>query len=201
MIRKILRNCRKPEGFFGRIIVSSMNGGHSVVSKWALGFLKINPDARALDIGCGGGANISRLLEMCPHGHVYGIDYSSDSVSVSCKKNAAVLGKRCEITEGSVSTLPYENESFDVVTAFETVYFWPDIVNDFAEVFRVLKPGGKFLVCNELSDPSNTTWSGRIDGMKIYSPDELVKLLMSNKFAIEVLEVKGKTWVCIIAKK
>lgn len=42
---------------------------------------------------------------------------------------------------------------FDAVTAFETVYFWPDLPRCFPEVFRVLRSGGTFLICNECSDP------------------------------------------------
>ena len=201
MVRKFLDNCRKPKGFIGRMLVSGMNNGHANVGKWGLSFLKIKKDAKALDIGCGGGATISRLLEICSLGTVYGIDYSKDSVKVSRKKNAAALGKRCEIIQGSVSSLPYANESFDAVTAFETVYFWPDIANDFAKVYRVLKPGGKFLVCNEMCDPSDTTWSGKIDGMTIYSPKEIEKLLISNGFSIEYSENKKTKWVCVVAQK
>jgi ubiquinone/menaquinone biosynthesis C-methylase UbiE len=41
------------------------------------------------------------------------------------------------------SSLPFKDEKFDLATAFETIYFWPDLVNDFKEVNRVLKSGGK----------------------------------------------------------
>ena len=201
MIRKFLQNCRKPKGFVGKMLVSSMNSGHANVGKWGLSFLKIEKDAKALDIGCGGGATISRLLGMCPKGIVCGIDYSEESVAVSRKKNSALPGKRCEIIQGSVSSLPYANGTFDAVTAFETVYFWPNIANDFAEVYRVLKPGGKFLVCNEMCDPSNTTWSGKIDGMKIYSLVSLEKLLVGAGFSIEHSENREKKWGCIVAQK
>ena len=36
-----------------------------------------------------------------------------------------------------------------MVTAFETVYFWPELAQNFREVYRVLKPGGVFFICNE----------------------------------------------------
>lgn len=201
MMRRFLKNCRKPEGFIGRMVVSGMNGGHSAISKWGLANLKVSADAHVLDIGCGGGANIERLLQMCSKGHITGIDYSKESVAISRKKNDAEIGKRCEIEQGSVSALPYENDSFDAVTAFETVYFWPDITNDFSEVFRVLKPGGQFLICNELCDPSDTTWSNKIDGMRIYGLDELAHLLLRSGFTIDLTKNKGKTWGCIIAKR
>ena len=75
-------NTRKPVGFGGKIMVAMMNLGHSPVAWWGLRFLNVAPDARVLDCGCGGGANIRRLLKKCPQGIVKGIDYSSVSVDV-----------------------------------------------------------------------------------------------------------------------
>ena len=45
----------------------------------------------------------------------------------------------------------FAGDWFDAVTAFETVYFWPDLTQCFREVYRVLKPGGDILICNESS--------------------------------------------------
>ncbi len=199
MIQKLLQNCRKPEGLAGKMLVRSMNGGHSSVSRWGLSHLNLQMDARVLDIGCGGGANVKRLLAMCPQGSVEGLDYSEQSVLVSRKTNAAELGHRCEVRQGSVSELPYGAGAFDVVTAFETVYFWPDILADFGQVRRVLKPGGIFLICNEMNDPEDTTWSGKIDGMRIYSGGELESLLKQAGFTVQTNDAQGKKWLCIVA--
>ena len=59
-------NTRKPVGLGGKIMVAMMNVGHSAVARWGLQFLELAPDARVLDCGCGGGANIKRLLKKCP---------------------------------------------------------------------------------------------------------------------------------------
>ncbi len=69
-------NTRKPVGLGGKIMVAMMNLGHSPVARWGLRFLELTPDAKVLDCGCGGGANIKRLLKKCPEGIVKGIDYS-----------------------------------------------------------------------------------------------------------------------------
>ena len=68
-------NTRKPVGLGGKIMVAMMNVGHSAVARWGLQFLELAPDARVLDCGCGGGANMKRLLKKCPQGVVKGIDY------------------------------------------------------------------------------------------------------------------------------
>lgn len=69
-------NTRKPVGLGGKLMVAMMNLGHSPVARWGLRFLRLAPNAKVLDCGCGGGANIKRLLKKCPHGVVKGIDYS-----------------------------------------------------------------------------------------------------------------------------
>jgi len=201
MFRKLLQNCRKPKGFFGKIMVGIMNSGHANISAWGLEHLSVEPNSRVLDIGCGGGANVSALLTLCPQGYVCGVDYSKESVAVSQKKNAADLGKRCDIKEGSVSALPYESDSFDIITAFETVYFWPNIEQDFAEVLRVLKPNGQFLICSELNDPSDTTWPDKVEGMRIYSRGELVSMLKSGGFDVETADIHQRGWLCTVARK
>lgn len=65
-------NTRKPEGFGGKIMVTMMNIGHSAVVRWGLRFLKLTLDDKVLDCGCGGGANIKRMLKKCPQGIVKG---------------------------------------------------------------------------------------------------------------------------------
>ena len=141
-------NTRKPVGLGGKIMVAMMNFGHSAMAEWGLRFLQPAPDAMVLDCGCGGGANIKTLLKLCPNGKVQGIDYSADSVEKARKVNArAIAAGRCTVQQASVAELPFEAEQFDAVTAFETVYFWPELAQNFREVYRVLKPGGIFCGC------------------------------------------------------
>lgn len=141
-------NTRKPVGLGGKIMVAMMNFGHSAMAEWGLRFLQPAPDAMVLDCGCGGGANIKTLLKLCPNGKVQGIDYSAVSVEKARKVNArAIAAGRCTVQQASVAELPFEAEQFDAVTAFETVYFWPELAQNFREVYRVLKPGGIFCGC------------------------------------------------------
>ena len=196
-------NTRKPEGFGGKIMVAMMNVGHSAVARWGLQFLELAPDAMVLDCGCGGGANMKRLLKKCPQGIVKGIDYSPVSVEKSKKVNeVAVTKRRCDVLCASVAELPFESEQFDAVTAFETVYFWPDLPQCFREVYRVLKPGGTFLICNESNGDSDKDekWTEIIGGMTIYKDIELKAYLEQAGFH-EVQIHKKKGWLCVTARK
>ena len=196
-------NTRKPVGFGGKIMVAMMNVGHSAVARWGLQFLELAPDAMVLDCGCGGGANMKRLLKKCPQGIVKGIDYSPVSVEKSKKVNeVAVTKRRCDVLCASVAELPFESEQFDAVTAFETVYFWPDLPQCFREVYRVLKPGGTFLICNESNGDSDKDekWTEIIGGMTIYKDIELKAYLEQAGFH-DVQIHKKKSWLCITARK
>ncbi len=85
-----------------------------------------------------------------PAGKAYGIDLSQESVAFARRKNRRLLGTRCFVERGDVGKLPYGDGTFGAVTAFETVYFWDDLPEAFAEVARVLKTGGRFLLCSEM---------------------------------------------------
>ena len=175
LLHRVLQNCAKPEGRIGKWIVRMMNASHAPLSRWGLSHLELAPDASVIDLGCGGGSNVSAMLAACPEGHVTGLDYSSVSVTASRKKNAdAIREGRCQIVEGNVAALPFPDESFDAATAFETVYFWPE--NSFPGVHRILKPGGEFLIVCEAdgSCPADEKWTRIIDGMKLHSRDNLV---------------------------
>ena len=196
-------NTRKPVGLGGKIMVAMMNLGHSPVARWGLHFLELAPDAKVLDCGCGGGANIKRLLKKCPQGVVKGIDYSSVSVEKSKRVNEAAVTKgRCDVLRASVTELPFESEQFNAVTAFETVYFWPDLPQCFREVWRVLKSGGTFLICNESNGDTDKDekWTEIIGGMTIYKDTELKAYLEQADFH-DVQIHKKKSWLCITARK
>ena len=173
LLSKIFSNTRKPEGFFGKMMVNGMNGGdHAQMANWALSSVQIKENGQILDIGCGGGANIARLLQRVPKGMVQGIDYSSVSVAKSSKVNAKAIAEgRCKVQEASVVKLPFGENAFGLVTAFETIYFWPDIEHCFGEVKRVLKPGGQFVIVNESdgSGPMDAKWESLIEGMHTYN--------------------------------
>lgn len=169
-----------------------------------MSFLGLSTDAAVLDCGCGGGANLCKLLKRCPNGTVTGIDYSSVSVEKSKKLNAKTISEgRCCVLETSVAVLPFEDNKFDVVTAFETVYFWPGLVDCFREVYRVTKTGGIFLICNEATGDTdkNDKWTQLIDGMTIYRDAQLKTALREAGFTNIQIHKNKKDWLCVTGQK
>ena len=176
----LLLNARKPEGELGNELINHMNENHEGLCRWSLSHLNISEYDKILDIGCGGGVNVERFLKKTRN-KVFGIDYSPLAVERSIKLNEKSVGEgRCEIIHGSVSDLPFEDNEFDIVTAFETVYFWPDFINDLKEVRRVLKDDGIIFIANEALHREYDVRQEHIIellDMHIYSESELLGTL------------------------
>jgi ubiquinone/menaquinone biosynthesis C-methylase UbiE len=127
-----------------------MNMSHSGVTDWGLKHVPVGEHFTILDVGCGGGRTIEKLATLASKGMVHGVDYAKGSVAASRAKNARLIqAGRVEIALASVSQLPFPENKFDLVTAVETQYYWPDLVKDMQEIRRVLKPGGTLIVVAE----------------------------------------------------
>ena len=199
------QNTRKPVGFGGTIMVRLMNICHSPIASWGFSKLSMRNNLNILDIGCGGGKNIATWLRKSKNSHVTGLDYSEVSVDESSKKNKwAIKRNRCEILRGNVAEMPFSDNTFDCVSAFETIYFWPGLEECFTEVNRVLKHGGIFMVCNgsDGENESDEKWVNIIEGMSVYNEDQLHSALEKAGFyKIKCYINNEKHWLCIFAKK
>ena len=203
----LIRQVRKPHKWLGRPFLWIMNRSHSKLTDWGLQHVSINKDFRILDIGCGGGRTIQKLATIASEGSVRGVDYASGSVAVSRRKNAQLIKRGVvEVREASVSQLPFADCSFDLATAVETQYYWPDLVNDMKEVRRVLKPGGRLVVIAE------TYKGGRMDPMKgpvmkvlkstHLSADDQRELFLAAGFDdVQIFEEKKRGWICATGRR
>ena len=200
LLKSFFSQCARPEGALGRVMLSFMNYTHGPLTNWGLGLLNVQDGWTMLDVGCGGGFTIRRLLKRSKDAQVYGIDISEESVAKAKKVNAEVLDKQVFITQGSAEKLPYEDKKFDLVTAVETVYFWPNLPDCLQEVRRVLKPGGKFAILVEVVD-SDSKWTSVVEGMTAYSPEDLKKLLDDAGFTQTEIYRKKPTYATILGVK
>ena len=200
LIKKLFTNCACPQGRMGCAMLKFMNLCHAPLTNWGLKLVEIQDGWTMLDIGCGGGATLQRLLKRSKGAQVYGIDISEESVAKAKKVNAKVLDKQVFVTQGPAEKLPYEDGKFDLVTAVETVYFWPNLPNCLQEVRRVLKPGGKFAILVEVVD-SDSKWTSVVEGMTAYSPEDLKKLLDEAGLTQTEIHRKKPTYATIIGVK
>ena len=200
LLKSFFTNCANPQGRMGRAMLRFMNFGHAPLTNWGMGLVSFQDGWTMLDIGCGGGATLKRLLKRSNDAHAYGIDISQESVAKARKENAALLDKQVFVCQGSAEELPYEDRKFDLVTAVETVYFWPNLPDCLHEVCRVLKPGGQFVIMVEVIE-GDSVWTKVVDGMTAYSPEQLKKLLDDAGFVDTEIHRKKPSYAAIIGVK
>ncbi|ASM36443.1 class I SAM-dependent methyltransferase [Campylobacter sputorum] len=197
-------NCRFPKGEEGKETLLRMNEMHNEGATWAISNLEFGRNLNILDVGCGGGKNISNLATKFNDSIIYGVDYSSTSVDVASEINSHLIEqKRVFIDEQSVSNLKFKDIFFDIVCAFETIYFWPDIKNDFLEIKRVLKDGGKFLIFVEGSTKEVLKeWSKEVHLKNQLTKDELINILKEVGYKnIQSFNMNKSEKLCIISQK
>ena len=210
-VDKVIGQCRKPSGLFGRFILWDMNRHHSKLTDWGLSHVSIKKTDTILDVGCGGGRTISKLAELASDGKIYGIDYSEDSVTAAHRSNKRWIDiGRVSIRKGTVSQLPFPDGTFDLVTAVETHLFWPDLPNDFREVFRVLKPGGQLLIVAEIYKGGKHLEGVRkkifekhlAANMNLLTPAEHRALFTTAGLSdVQIFEELDKGWICVIGTR
>ena len=203
----VLEQHRKPSGRFGRFNAWLMNLRHAKLTAWGLTRVSVRPADVILDVGCGGGATIRKLSALAPNGKVYGLDYSEDSLRVARRTNAPAIAQgHVEFRQGSVSQLPFDDATFDLVTAVETHFWWPDLANDVREVRRVLKPGGVFTIVSEVyKGGKHGRLVGKLTeltGMTILSVDEHKQLLSDAGYAdVDIAVVPERGWISVTARR
>jgi ubiquinone/menaquinone biosynthesis C-methylase UbiE len=186
-----------------------MNSRHSKVTDWGLSHISIGTHDSILDVGCGGGRTVSKLAAIATEGKVCGLDYSKESVVVASRINREWIKMgRVEIREGTVSQLPFPDAVFDLVTAVETHFWWPDLSAGMREVLRVLKPGGTLIIIAEIYRGAQTATAKLaekylpLSGMALLSVDEHRELFANTDYSdIQVIDEPRKGWICGIGKK
>ncbi|MEZ2238484.1 class I SAM-dependent methyltransferase [Microcoleus sp.] len=104
--------------------------------------LEIEPGERILDLGCGTGVLIQRLLQISPKIEVVGIDTCAEMLEIAKQK----LPESVELKLGSADNLPFPSNSFDVVVSTSAFHFFRDPSQALQEAKRVLKPNGRLVI-------------------------------------------------------
>jgi SAM-dependent methyltransferase len=207
LILWVIRQVRKPTGPLGRRMLRAMNLTHSAMTDWGMQHVQIQKNSTILDVGCGGGRTVQKLAALAPEGKVHGIDYSAASVAASRDTNAREIeAGRVQIQLGSVAALPYPDLTFDVVTAVETHYYWPDLPANLREVLRVLKPRGTFAL---IAETHRDGCLGALDAVPMrlilathLSDAEHRELLAQAGFTeVSTMHLPGRSWICALGRR
>ena len=196
-----------PTGVLGRKVAANMNKGHWDLTTWGLKHVSIKSDFVILDVGCGGGKTIGRLARRAVQGKVYGIDHSADMVDYSRQANKKLIAThRVQIVQGKVEKTGFKDDFFDLVTAIETYYFWPNLAESFQEIKRILKKGGRLLIISEMVkdgvyDVENAEIIAKTHVCLVPLP-EIQRILHSVGYRnVKVYRKRKSEWSIILAQK
>lgn len=138
----LARQLGHPSGLRGRLVGSALNRRNREAVVKAVAALELSGGETALDIGFGGGLGLGLLLREARR--VHGVEISATMLDRARATFRA--DDRVVLSPGSMASLPLEDGSVDAIVTTNTVYFVDDLDAAFAEVARVLAPGGRFVL-------------------------------------------------------
>lgn len=201
------KQCRKPTGWGGRLSVWSMNRRHSKLTDWGLEHVAIAERDTILDVGCGGGRTLTKLAARAPKGRVHGIDFAPASVAVARLTNRRLVESgRVGVEQATVTALPFATDTFDLVTAVETHFWWAALGDAMREVHRVVKPGGRLTVVAEFYNGGrHAKYAERIGkwtGMAALDVSQHEAMFADAGFTdIRIVEDARRGWICGVGVK
>lgn len=181
-IRKtfINKTARKPEG---RWAVRNYNNprAHYRSFKIIMNKLSLNETDAYCEIGCGGGVLLKMALSAVKKAAA--IDHSREMVSLAIKNNRSnVEAKKVEIVEGSAEKLPWEDGAFTACGSANMFFFVENPVAMLEEVYRVLKPGGRFCMVTMGRGLLCRLTFGWLYSLKTYSDDRMIEMMKAAGF-------------------
>ena len=170
-----------PSGLFGKFIGNGMARRNVYDAEWTVSLLNIQPHHHILEIGFGPGVSTQMASEKASQGFVAGIDHSRTMLQAASQRNAAAIRSgRMELRYGDVASLPYSDQSFDIVFSLHSIYFWPKPVDCLKEIKRVLKPGGLLAITIQPKDK----WQPNVDSsiMTLYFGSDVASLFSEASY-------------------
>lgn len=198
-----------PSGDAGRDVLKTMNEHHVPLWEFCLSHMPKGMDGSVLDIGCGGGGFLGMMYRRYPYAMFFGVDISEESLGMTADSNPEMMGEAAlELHRASVESMPFVDGAFDLVTAMETYFFWPDLRRGMEEISRVTSAGGILVIGSEMrADPSDDDHDPyredalREYGAKLVSDEEMVGIMDSCGFDVRVFTVPENRWVVFVGSK
>jgi ubiquinone/menaquinone biosynthesis C-methylase UbiE len=126
----------------------SMERGHRPVGEQAIARLRVEPDSRVLDIGCGSGWATRLLADYAFNSRVTGIDISDEMIRVAREASSSYPNVDFEVA--SAEQLPFADDEFTRAFSMESLYYYRNIPKALSEIHRVMKVGGLFAAVVDL---------------------------------------------------
>ena len=180
--KQIAKHLRQPEGEMGVEIGIQMNKGNKHMCENAINELKLQDNECVLEVGMGNGHFVEYLMSLAQNLKYTGADFSSTMVKEANTINKEIAKKHSvKFVEASVEKLPFEDNSFDVITTANTIYFWPNAIENSKELQRVLKPGGRIVAAYRTKSLMSSIEFTKY-GFSMYEVDEVEELFIGADY-------------------
>ena len=195
-----------PSGEPGREVLESMNSHHVPLWEFCLSHMPKGMDGSVLDIGCGGGGFLRRMSERYPFAMFFGVDISEYALGMTMKTNQSLVDEGgLELHRASVESMSFVDGAFDLVTAMETYFFWPDLRSSMEEISRVTSAGGILVIGSEMrvdtGDEDYVKQSLEDYGAKLVRDSEMVSIMESCGFDVRMFTQPENRWVVFVGSK
>ncbi|HYZ27205.1 MAG TPA: class I SAM-dependent methyltransferase, partial [Geminicoccaceae bacterium] len=139
-----MRMFGRPEGLLGRLGGVILARSNRKFAQEVVAFLNIRASEKVLEVGFGPGVGIELLARAATKGRIAGIDPSEEMIKQAAARNAAAIRTGAvDLRRGTVDSMPFEDNAFDVVLAINSMQVWLDVDAGLREIRRVLRPGGR----------------------------------------------------------
>ena len=180
--RLLAKQLASPSGIPGAFVGHLMNSVNRKMNSETVAYMDVQKDDTVLDIGFGGGITLALLVKAASSGLVVGMEKSKISIKQASRTYKALIQKKqMKLIEGSVESIPFEDKYFDKICTVNTIYFWENVKAGLAEINRVLKPDGAFVLsfrpAKEMKKLPFTRY-----GFSLFEQDSIAKLLENAGF-------------------
>ena len=194
IMQYLINQSKEPKGLIGKFMLGTMNMAHKNIFKLGLENIRINDNSKILDLGFGGGMALKMISKKHKKIKLFGIDFSEESIKTGTKNNKKdIKNGKIELIKGDIEKMPFSDNYFDIITAFQTLYYWDNLDKKLLEIFRVLSEMGQFIIVAE-------KYKINYHMEKYKTKDELKNIFEETGFKkIEYMETKYN--MCIRGEK
>ncbi|MEI9909877.1 MAG: class I SAM-dependent methyltransferase [Bacteroidota bacterium] len=193
LFKKVARHLRKPSGWFGKKVGIKMNAANAFLYDAALDIMKPADHDSILEIGFGNGKFFEKIFSKANGLRLTGIDFSEKMVEEAKKNNAASWATGLlQLYKGSSDQLPFPDNSFDIIFCINVVYFWDPAAPHLKEIYRVLKPGGKFYSVIRSKESIQQMPFANYGFIK-YTRDEWTDILQHHQLNVKEVNIINET--------
>lgn len=192
----IAKQFASPRGIGGRIVMAVMNRQNAQMYEATEKLLHPQNGEVILDIGCGNGIMMEKIA-LAFDCRLIGTDISEDALAIAKRRLA---GANVEILCCPVDDMPLEDATLDKALTVNTLYFWEDLASGFAEIARVLKPGGIF-IGTHYTNRSLKTYPHTQFGYRMRAEVEVASAAENAGFAVQTKPIMDGRAYCLVGRR